>query len=61
MKPSKKQRRRKRKLHQKITVLFMESVSPKIQATQLLLNQVIANESVSLKDQKLEGKIQFMS
>ena len=50
MKPNKKQRRRKRKLHQKITALFMESVSPEIQARQLLLNQVMVNESVSLKD-----------
>ena len=46
----KKPRRRKRKQHQKITALFMKSVSPEIQATQLLLNQVMANESVSLKD-----------
>ena len=49
MKPSKKQRHRKRKLHQKITAMFMESVPPEIQARQLLLNQVMANESVSLK------------
>ena len=48
-KQSKKQRRRKRKQHQKSTALFMESVSPEIQARQLLLNQVMANESVSLK------------
>ena len=60
-KQSKKQRRRKRKQHQKITALFMESVSPEIQARQLLLNQVMANESVNLKGQNLEGKIQFMS
>ena len=48
-KQSKKRRRRKRKQYQKITALFMESVSPEIQARQLLLNQVMANESVSLK------------
>ena len=60
-KQSKKQRRRKRKQHQKITALFMESVSPEIQARQLLLNQVMVNESVNLKGQNLEGKIQFMS
>ena len=54
--PSKKQRRRKRKQHQKITALFMESDSPEIQASQLLLNQVMANESVSLKDLKIEEK-----
>ena len=34
--------------YQKITALFMESVSPEIQA-RLLLNQIMANESVSLK------------
>ena len=50
MKPNKKQRRRKRKLHQKITALLMESVSLEIQARQLLLNQVMVNESVSFKD-----------
>ena len=61
MKLSKKQRRRKIKLLQKITALFMESVSPEIQARQLLLNQVMVNESVNLKGQNLEGKIQFMS
>ena len=36
--------------YQKITALFMESVSPEIQVRQLILNQVMANESVSLKD-----------
>ena len=50
MEPSKQQRRRKRKQHRKITALFMESVSPEIQAIQLLLNQVMATESLSLKD-----------
>ena len=35
--------------YQKITALFMESVSPEIQARQLLLNQIMANELVSLK------------
>ena len=50
MKPSKQQRHRKRKQHQKITALSMESVSPEIQAIQMLLNQVMVNESVSLKD-----------
>ena len=39
----------------------MESVSPEIQARQLLLNQVMANESVSLKDWKIEDNIKFMS
>ena len=50
MKPSKQQRRRKTKQHQKITALSIESVSPVIQAIQMLLNQVMANESVRLKD-----------
>ena len=40
----------KKKATSKITAMFMESVSPEIQARQLLLNQVMANESVSLKD-----------
>ena len=40
----------KKKAISKITALFMESVSPEIQAIELLLNQVMANESVSLKD-----------
>ena len=39
----------------------MESDSPEIQARQLLLNDVMANESVSLKDLKIEEKIQFRS
>ena len=36
--------------YQKITALFMESVSAEIQARQLLLYQVMANKLVSLKD-----------
>ena len=47
--------------YQKITALFMESVSPEIQVRQLLLNQVMEHESVSLKDWKIEENIQFMS
>ena len=39
----------------------MESDSPEIQARQLLLNQVIVNQSVSPKDLKIKEKIQFMS
>ena len=39
----------------------MESDSPKIQARQLLLNQVMANESVTLKNLKIEEKNPFMS
>ena len=35
--------------YQKITALFMESISFEIQGRQLLLNQVMANDSVSLK------------
>ena len=34
----------------------MESDPPEIQARQLLLNQVMANESVSLTDLKIEEK-----
>ena len=44
-----KETTQKKKATSKITALFMESVSPEIQARQLLLNQVMANESVSLK------------